>query len=195
MGWARYKFDLGRKFVGSYSTLSALFIVQNIRVSATIWSQMLEICEAVVCIKVNCSLGMMERFQILIGWICSLSFFRGVWRQLPDCFYVTLVAGWILQEEFSSPNLQARFSQHYPADFVGYNQVIQVNPWFPKNGNQGSFYLYTMPWDVFPRWVVASKARALGDAGNASDPVWKNYGEDFWTKRNTNKSWKPGTQK
>jgi len=28
----------------------------------------------------------------------------------------------------------------------------------------------------FSRWVVASRARALGAAGNASDPVWKNPG-------------------
>jgi len=31
-----------------------------------------------------------------------------------------------------SPNLQARFSKLYPADFVGWNWVFQVNSWFPK---------------------------------------------------------------
>jgi len=32
---------------------------------------------------------------------------------------------------------------------------------------------------AFFRWVVASKARALGAAGNAPDPVWKNPGGMF----------------
>ena len=31
-----------------------------------------------------------------------------------------------------SPNLQARFCKLYPADFVGWNWVFQVNSWFPK---------------------------------------------------------------
>jgi len=48
---------------------------------------------------------------------------------------------------------------------------------------------------AFFRWIVASKARALCAAGNAPDPVWKNPGGYFWTKRNTNKCWKLGTQK
>jgi len=37
----------------------------------------------------------------------------------------------------------------YPANIVDCNWVIQVNSWFPKNGNQGSLYLYTMPWGFF----------------------------------------------
>ena len=44
-------------------------------------------------------------------------------------------------------------------------------------------------WGFF-RWVVASKARALGAAGNVPDPVQKNLWRDFWTRRNKNKSWK-----
>jgi len=31
-------------------------------------------------------------------------------------------------------------------------------------------------WGLFSRWIVVSKARALGAAGNAPDPVWKNPG-------------------
>ena len=38
-------------------------------------------------------------------------------------------------------------------------------------------------WAFF-RWVLASKARALGAAGNAPDPVWENHGGGFWTIRN-----------
>jgi len=34
-------------------------------------------------------------------------------------------------------------------------------------------------WGLFSRWIVVSKARALGAAGNAPDPVWKNPGGDF----------------
>jgi len=48
-----------------------------------------------------------------------------------------------------SPNLQARICKLYPADFVVWNWVIQGNSWFPKNGNQGSLYLYTMPGCFF----------------------------------------------
>ena len=32
---------------------------------------------------------------------------------------------------------------------------------------------------AFSQWVAASKARTLGAAGNAPDPVSKNPGEDF----------------
>ena len=48
-----------------------------------------------------------------------------------------------------SPNLQARICKLYPADFVGWNWVIQVESWFPKNGEQGSLHLYIMPGGFF----------------------------------------------
>jgi len=66
-----------------------------------------------------------------------------------------------------------------------------------KKWNQGSLYLYTMSLmpRAFFRWVVASKARALGAAENTPDHVGKNPGGDFWTTWNINKSWKLGTHK
>jgi len=47
----------------------------------------------------------------------------------------------------------------------------------------------------FSGWAIASKARALGAAENAPDPVWKNPGGKFWTKRNITNSWQLGTPK
>jgi len=43
--------------------------------------------------------------------------------------YLTPVAGWILQQEISSPNLQDRFWKLFSADFVCCDSVIQVNSW------------------------------------------------------------------
>ena len=59
-----------------------------------------------------------------------------------------------------SPNLQARFCKLYPADFVGWNWAIQVNSWFPKNGNHWSLYLYTMLGGFFPMDFRVKSPRA-----------------------------------
>ena len=56
-------------------------------------------------------------------------------------------------------------------------------------------FICTQCSGAFFEWIFASKARALGSVGNAPDPFSKNSGGDFWTKRNTNKSWMLGTQK
>jgi len=91
-----------------------------------------------------------------------------------------------------SPNLQARFCKLYPADFVGWNWVIQVNSGFQKMEIKDRFSCTQCSGAVF-RWVVASKVRALGAAENAPDPVWKNPGKGLWTKRKTTNPWKQGT--
>jgi len=88
---------------------------------------------------------------------------------------VTPVAGWILRKETLSSNLQARFCKLITADFVCCNWVIRVNAWFPKNGNQGSLYLYTMP-EVFFLMGRSVKSPCAWRCNNAPDPLWKNSG-------------------
>jgi len=93
-----------------------------------------------------------------------------------------------------SPNLQARFCKLYPADFVGWNRVIQVILWSPKNGNQGSLYLYTMPAGFF-QINRSVKSPLTWRCRKRDRPCLEIPGGDFWTERNTNKSWKLGTHK
>jgi len=59
-----------------------------------------------------------------------------------------------------NPNLQARFCKLYPADFVGWIWVIQMNSSFPKNGNKASLYLYTMLGECFRMGRSAKSPRA-----------------------------------
>ena len=73
---------------------------------------------------------------------------------------LTPVARSIVQGENLS-NLKARSCKLYRADFVGCNWVIQVNSWLPKNGNQGSLYLYTMPGGFFPVGLSCQKPARL----------------------------------
>jgi len=98
--------------------------------------------------------------------------------------FATPVAGWILikivsgqgslkkstvttdltvREEIVCLNLQARFCKTHPADFIGCNRAIQINSWFPNMEIKDRF---TQCLGFFFRWV-ASKALALGAAGNA----------------------------
>jgi len=93
-----------------------------------------------------------------------------------------------------SPNLQARFCKLYPADFVGWNWVIQVKSWLPKNGNQGSLYLYTMPRGFFRMGRSAKSPRAWRYRKSAR-PCLKNPRGGFTTKLNATNPWKLGTPK
>jgi len=106
-----------------------------------------------------------------------------------------------------SPNLQAPFCNPCPSVYPIYLSCPSILPIlsvatelskqtrdFQKKEINDRFTC-TQCLGAFSRWVVASKARALGSAGNAPDLVWQNPGGDFWTKRNTNKSWKLGPQK
>ena len=54
------------------------------------------------------------------------------------------------ERKFEAQICKARFCKIYSADLVGCNWIIQVNLWFPKNGNQRSLYLYTMSGGFFP---------------------------------------------
>jgi len=62
---------------------------------------------------------------------------------------VTPVTGWILWKEVLNPNLQDRFCKLCPADFVGYNWVIQVNSWFPKKWKSRIVLLVHNPQGFF----------------------------------------------
>ena len=48
-----------------------------------------------------------------------------------------------------SPNLQARFCKLYPANFLGWNWVVQVNSWFPKKSKSRIALLVHNVWGPF----------------------------------------------
>jgi len=94
------------------------------------------------------------------------------------------------------PNLPARFCKLYLADFVGWNWVIQVNSWFPKYGNEGSLYLYTMLGGFSPMDFRVKSPRACRCRKRARPCLEKSRGgfmnktkhKQILNARNTKKS-------
>ena len=123
--------------------------------------------------------------------ICYIRNLKSSWCSI--FWDITPVAGFY-QRKFKPKSASTILQALSCRFFVGWNWVIQVNPWFPKNWNQGSLYLYTMPGGFF-EMVCSVKSPRAWRCRKRARPCLKNPRAGFWTKRNATNPWKLGSLK